>query len=133
MTKISYNVLSFIFSYLDLEQISIITEEMKDSDKKLLLENLSVSRKIKFKVINAIINNYQRRCGECYSTLNNDWVLILSKTECDNCLSFNRNIEICNKCYKNKTGSYINRGELNSYFCKNCDRIILYLGINVLS
>lgn len=137
MVRLNHAVLSYIFTFSELDEISNILEKMSHLDKNdidTIIGYISVTRKSKFKVIKGKLNNYQRRCGKCYLPLQKDWSLVIGHQECDECLSFNTlNLEICNKCCKEITGKEIKRGDIETKLCEKCNMIILYLGINIFS
>ena len=137
MVMLNHAILSYIFTFTELDEISNILEEMNnldENDKDIIIGCISVSRKNKFKVIKGKLNNYQRRCGKCYLPLKKDWSLVIGHKECDECLSFNNlNIEICSNCCKEITDTEIKRGDVQTRLCEKCNMIILYLGINIFS
>ena len=132
--KINNNVLSFILSFVDLKQTSEIIKELTDKNKNLVIGGLSVNRGKKFKVINGAINNYQRRCGECNNSLENNWAIIIGNKDCGECLSDkNLNLEICNKCCQNRFNKKIKRGNVETLYCEGCKMIVLHIGVNMFS
>lgn len=137
MIKLNQSILSYIFSFIELEELSNILEAIKNlsnNDKDIIIRYMAVTRNNKFKVIKAKLNNYQRRCGKCYLPLQKDWSMVIGHQECDECLSFNNlNIEICSNCCKERTNKEIKRGNIQSEICEKCKMVILHLGINIFS
>lgn len=132
MPLLNYNIISIIFSFLPLEQISNILI-VKNKNKQLInyvILALGFYYKINYKIIEAKLNNYQHRCGKCHDYLNNDWALILGNKNCGYCLSsINFKIECCNKC----TNVPIKRGYTKDLICIQCNQNVLLFGINFLS
>ena len=137
MTQLNHVILSYILTFLELDKISNMLEEsthLNKIDKDIIIGGISVTRKNKFKLIKGKINNYQKRCGECYKALNDDWCLVIGYDSCDKCLSYNNlNIEVCNKCCSKRLEKKITRGMVDTMYCDKCNKVILYLGINILS
>lgn len=126
----NFNIISNIFSYLNLEKTSNI---LNISNNKVLNDNiiskLAVINNTSYNNIKAKINNHNYKCGKCNNSFIGDYAIRLGLLDCKVCdEKKNFNIEICQSCLKQQ----IKRGEFKYINCKN-NHINVYLGINILS